>query len=230
MNSMIAVIPARGGSKRIPQKNLKDFMGAPIVAHTVRSAIESSLFEAVFVSTENSDIADIALANGAKVIRRSLELSDDFTDTSAVLKDSMVQLKNLTAVIPELVCCIYPVTPLLNYNRISEAVNLLENNCDFVIPVLPHQKSATRAFSIDSVGLLKNLIYDVELGRTQDDAKSFYDAGQFYLGRKEAWEKGVPIFSSRSKALILSKYEVVDVDDLEDWEFMTSIYTTRNKT
>jgi pseudaminic acid cytidylyltransferase len=225
----IAIIPARGGSKRIPGKNLRDFHGHPIISHTIRRAIESALFDQVYVSTENFEIARISTKAGAKVINRNLSLSDDYTSTKDVISDAIQK------VVPEserenvLVCCIYPVTPLLDYARINEAkVILLELKPKFVFPVVASRSVSERSFKIGQKNFLVETDEAILNQRSQDFESRFFDAGQFYLGAAKTWLEEEAILSSNSCAVQLGKYEVFDVDDLEDWELVEKLFSLRN--
>jgi N-acylneuraminate cytidylyltransferase len=225
----IAIIPARGGSKRIPRKNLRNFHGQPIIARTVLHAIKSNLFDEVYVSTEDVEIARISSIAGAKVINRDSKLSDDHTSTKDVISDAIQK------VVPEskreniLVCCIYPVTPLLDYSRVKEAKDiLLEQKPRFVFPAVASRSASERSFRLGKENFLVELDEMFLNQRSQDFESRFFDAGQFYLGAANTWMEKEAILSSSSCAIQLGKYEVFDVDDLEDWKLVEKLFALQN--
>jgi pseudaminic acid cytidylyltransferase len=222
----VAVIPARGGSQRIPRKNIRSFSGNPAIAITIKKALDSGLFNQVYVSTDDDEIAQIAKEAGAIVpFRRSTHLSDNYTSTKEVIKDFLLR-QEITST---LVTCIYPVTPLLDFKHIHEAEVLIsQTNASFVLPVLEVKISETRMFKINSMRqvVLKNQ-KDI-LKRTQDDAKAYCDAGQFYLAQAKTWLKDTPIIGPESTVTILSPYEVLDIDTEADWKFAEEIFRLRN--
>jgi pseudaminic acid cytidylyltransferase len=222
---MICVIPARGGSKRIPEKNLKVFEGHPIIGYTIQKAFESELFTEIYVSTDSQSIGTISKQFGAQVIERPANLADDFTPTLDVISHAVGTLElELTS----LVCCLYPVTPLLNFSRIFQAVRVIKDeDASYVFPALPLNSQAQRSFECDPGGRISNFENHTLTMRTQDFKKRFTDAGQFYLGKAESWLRQRPIISETSSALMLSPWEVLDVDSTEDWEIMESVYHFR---
>lgn len=225
---MIAIIPARGGSKRIPRKNLKEFNGTKILKRTIEKSLNSELFSRVIVTTDDDEIEEVAQISGAEVVARSEELSNDFTGTVPVVADAIRTLFQEQETAHLLVCCIYPVTPLLNYQRIRESAEvLLQTQCDFVFPSMESTNPLGREFKI-----LEDLKISINsptgLGmRTQDLERFYFDAGQFYLGKAETWLAQKPIISQDSRVVLLNKYEVIDVDNLEDWNFAEEIYRIR---
>lgn len=222
---MICVIPARGGSKRISQKNLKEIDGLPIIGQTVRRARESNLFSDIFVSTENEEIAQTSMKFGAQLISRPSELADDFTPTLDVISNA-VEMLELEPTL--LVCCLYPVTPLLNYSRIAQAADVIrQGECDYIFPALPLSNQIQRSFECDLEGRISEFERGKSMMRTQDLGKKYVDAGQFYLGKAENWLQRKAIFSINSSVVILNPWEVLDVDTPEDWEIMESVYYSR---
>ena len=225
----IAIIPARGGSKRIPGKNIKSFHGQPIIKRTILKALESNLFDEVYVSTEDIEIARVSKSAGAKIIERSKELSDDYTSTKDVISDAILKVKVELQYEDLLVCCIYPVTPLLNYARIQEARDiLLENNSKFVFPAIASRSVSERSFKIGQNNFLDETDQSFLGKRSQDFDLRYFDAGQFYLGFAKTWLENVAILSQESCAIPLGKYEVFDVDDLEDWELVENLFSLRS--
>lgn len=215
----IAIIPARIGSKRIKQKNIKDFLGKPIIAYSISSAIESELFEEVIVSTDSQMIADIAQKYGASVpFLRDETLSDDYTDTLSVVSDAIKRLDNSSTNF-DLVCCLYATAPLIQVDSLRKAENLcLKNLGKYVISVCKYSHPIDRSFKLDDTGkILLNNKEKIGL-RTQDIEPDFHDAGQFYYGHKEHFLANSKLVSQNSIGLILENKYVCDIDDYEDWE------------
>lgn len=217
----IAVIPARAGSKRIPNKNIYEIMGKPVIAYAISNALNSGLFSQVFVSTDSPEIAKIAQSFGATVGKlREPNLSGDHATTIEVISGFVAS--DLEAQIyPDFICCIYPVTPLLTTDRLQESFNLVrEHPSNFVFAATPTDSHPGRNFRID-----KNLQAIFEYGnqvdaRTQDLGLYFQDAGQFYWGATKTWVESESILGRNCRAVKLKKYEVVDVDEIEDMKLV----------
>jgi N-acylneuraminate cytidylyltransferase len=214
----IAVIPARGGSKRIPRKNIKLFHGLPVIAYAIKAAKESEVFDEVFVSTDDEEIAEVAENFGATIPwLRSKELSDDYATTVRVLQDAVNKLKtNLIDL--QNICCIYPATPLLNPVFLSNGLKVLKDgDWDYVFSGLKSKTPPQRLFTLGIFKSVEMLLPELEETRTQDLENYYSDAGQFYWGRKSSWESGLPIFSSKSTILEVPSESAVDIDTPEDW-------------
>ncbi|MBA5982629.1 MULTISPECIES: pseudaminic acid cytidylyltransferase [Pseudomonas] len=221
MNS-VAIIPARGGSKRIPRKNLLPFDGVPMIVRSIRTALDSGLFEQVVVSTDDAEIAELALAHGAQVpFLRPAELADDFTGTAAVIVHALQQLPAF-----DYACCVYATAPLLQARFLREGFELLQQHpqrsfafsvCSFGFPV-------QRALTLDGQGALTALYPEFRQTRSQDLPEAFQDAGQFYWGRSEAWLRGDVLYSSASLPVILPRHLVQDIDTLQDWKRAEYLY------
>lgn len=222
MARSIAIIPARGGSKRIPGKNIRDFVGVPALVRSIKLAQKSELFDRVIVSTDRDDIAQLAINNGAVINEiRPEELSNDFATTLDVMsyESSLVGEENC-----EYICCLYPVTPLLRVHRILEAFNQITSNAaDYVYPVLELPVPLDRCI-IQNDDKLQTVKKEAEFARTQDLKKIYYDAGQFYFGRINAWINKRPILTGNSTILNLDKWEVVDIDTLDDWSLAEKLF------
>ncbi|WP_130928046.1 pseudaminic acid cytidylyltransferase [Pseudomonas sp. Sample_14] len=220
--SCVAIIPARGGSKRIPRKNLKPFDGVPMIVRSIRTALESGLFGAVVVSTDDEEIADVARANGAEVpFMRPADLADDFTGTAAVIVHALQQLP-----VFDYACCVYATAPLLQARYLRQGLDLLKQHphksfafsvCGFGFPV-------QRALTLDEEGALTSLYPEFRTTRSQDLPEAFQDAGQFYWGRSEAWLRGETLFSPASLPVILPRHLVQDIDTPEDWKRAEYLY------
>jgi N-acylneuraminate cytidylyltransferase len=225
---MIAIIPARGGSKRIPRKNIKKFNGVPILGMTIETLVNSQVFDEIVVSTEDSEIAQIAIEYGAKVFNRPKSLADDFTTTSDVMQDIAKNIRENSSD-EELLCCIYPINPFLNISYISEAeVMLRRENLDFVFSAKPFDSPIQRALIRNQEGYSSFLFNEYMNSRSQDLQESFHDGAMFYLGRLKSWVNcNSPLFGN-SKFIPLGKYETVDIDDEKDWIFAEEIFKIRN--
>ena len=221
----IAVIPARGGSKRIPRKNIKLFHGLPVIAYAIKTAKESGVFSEVFVSTDDAEIAEVAESFGATIPwMRPKDLSDDYTTTVSVMQDAVNKLKSSLNEL-EYVCCIYPVTPLLQPNFISQGLQILKDrDWDYVLSASRAETPPERFFSLDSANGVEMHFPGNKATRTQDFLPSYRDAGQFYFGRRSSWESGLQILSSRSTIIAIPRELSVDVDTLGDWHYAEYLF------
>lgn len=221
MNS-VAIIPARGGSKRIPRKNLLPFDGVPMIVRSIRTALDSGLFEQVVVSTDDTEIAELALAHGAQVpFLRPAELADDFTGTAAVIEHALQQLPAF-----DYACCVYATAPLLQARFLRQGFELLQQHPDkaFAFSVCSFGFPVQRALTLDGQGALNALYPEFRQTRSQDLPEAFQDAGQFYWGRSEAWLRGEVLYSSASLPVILPRHLVQDIDTLQDWKRAEYLY------
>ena len=221
MNS-VAIIPARGGSKRIPRKNLLPFDGVPMIVRSIRTALDSGLFEQVVVSTDDADIAELALAHGAQVpFLRPAELADDFTGTAAVIVHALQQLPAF-----DYACCVYATAPLLQARFLRQGFELLQQHPDkaFAFSVCSFGFPVQRALTLDGQGALTALYPEFRNTRSQDLPEAFQDAGQFYWGRREAWLRGDVLYSSASLPVLLPRHLVQDIDTPQDWKRAEYLY------
>lgn len=220
--SNVAIIPARGGSKRIPRKNLLPFDGVPMIVRSIRTAVDSGLFDLVVVSTDDAEIADVARTHGAQVpFMRPAALADDFTGTAAVIVHALEQLPPF-----DFACCIYATAPLLQVRYLREGLELLERHADksFAFSVCDFGFPVQRALTLDEQGALRALYPEFRNTRSQDLPKAFQDAGQFYWGRTEAWLRGEVLYSPASLPVILPRHLVQDIDTAEDWKRAEYLY------
>jgi len=226
----IAIIPARGQSKRIPRKNIKKFHGSPIISYAIRNAIASGLFDEVIVSTDDLEIAKIAEQFGADVPwLRSEELSGDFVSTVSVMQDAVARLGGDTGDASN-VCCIYPATPLLDSNCLSVGLKTLENGSwDYVISATLAEAPPERFLSLGDGNQIIFKYPEYQLSRTQDLGNSYRDAGQFYWGTKTAWFNGLPLFTSRSTIVEVPRQFAVDIDTAEDWHYAEALFQLYGK-
>ena len=212
----IAIIPARGGSKRIANKNVKLFCGKPIIAWSIESAIKSKCFDEIIVSTDDDEIASISTEYGALVpFKRPLNISDDHSTFRPVMAHALNWFKNKNI---KLACCIYATAPFVQHADIILGLDKLKkSNCDYAISVTSFNYPIQRALRVGKEG---NAVmrYPENLDiRSQDLETNYHDAGQFYWGTASAWANGVKIFTDKTLPVILPGYRVLDIDSLEDW-------------
>jgi pseudaminic acid cytidylyltransferase len=214
----LAVIPARGGSKRIPRKNIKPFCGKPIIAWSIEAARDSGCCDRIIVSTDDAEIARVAREAGAEVpFVRPAELSDDHTGTIAVVRHA-IEWQAANAGAPELVCCIYATAPFLLAADLKQGLELLRRSgADFALSVTSYPFPIQRAVRIDARGRLAMFSPEQFSVRSQDLERAYHDAGQFYWGRAAAWMSAQTLFGADSAALVLPPQRVQDIDTLDDW-------------
>ncbi|MCJ0764270.1 pseudaminic acid cytidylyltransferase [Variovorax terrae] len=220
----IAVIPARGGSKRIPRKNIKPFYGVPMIARTIASALQSGLFEHVVVSTDDTEILETAREAGAETpFVRPAHLADDLTPTVPVIAHAVQACRDLGWPV-EHACCIYPCVPLLSGDDMERALRLcLERDADFVYPVTEYAHPIQRAMRRLDSGQMAFFSPEHEMTRTQDLEKSYHDAGQFYWGKASAWLAHKKMHTA-GLGLPIPHWRVVDIDSEDDWRRAELIY------
>lgn len=222
--SNFAIIPARGGSKRIPRKNIKDFLGKPIIAYSIEAALKSQLFDEVMVSTEDDEIAKIAVKYGAKVpFLRNAATSNDFASTMEVIQEVVSEYKIQFGKVFDLVCCIYPTAPLIQVHHLKKGLDfLLEKNFDSVFPVVAFGYPVWRGVEITDDGKTQMVWPEYQNSRSQDLKKVYHDAGQWYwINIKYLGETA---FTNNSASIILSEEEVQDIDNLTDWKLAEMKY------
>lgn len=214
-----AIIPARGGSKRIPGKNIKDFAGNPVIHYSIKAAIESGLFTKVIVSTDSEKIADTAIKAGAEVpFTRPESLSDDNTPTAPVLEHAINWLNDHGEKV-KYCCCIYAAAPFVTGKLVQDGFSLLsQSGASSVFTVTMFESCIFRGLTIAKDGHLKMLWPENELKRTQDFEEVYYDAGQLYWLDSEKFLKSKRLLSEKSLPLVLPRYLVQDIDTVEDWE------------
>lgn len=213
----IAIIPARGGSKRIPGKNIKDFFGKPIIAYAIEAAKKSELFDVVMVSTDDDKIAQIARKYGALVpFMRSEKNSDDYATTSDVIEETLFKYKELGTEF-EYFCCIYPTAPLVTSRKLKECFTLItQKNFDSVFPVVRFSYPIQRALKIED-NKVRMIVPENIQKRSQDLMPTFHDAGQFYFMKIEKFLLQKKLFTNNSGVIVLSELEVQDIDNETDW-------------
>jgi pseudaminic acid cytidylyltransferase len=214
----VAVIPARGGSKRIPRKNIKSFSGKPIIAWSIEAALDSGLFDNVIVSTDDTQIAQVAKRCGADVpFMRPNMLADDYTGTSPVVAHAIEWYRS-QGVLPDPVCCIYATAPFVTPADLQRGLQTLTvTGVEFAFSVTSYPFPIQRAIRLTEWGRVEMFQPQHLDSRSQDLEEAFHDAGQFYWGKASAWCSEKPIFSPDSAAVILPRHRVQDIDTLEDW-------------
>jgi pseudaminic acid cytidylyltransferase len=225
----LCIIPARGNSKRIPRKNIKDFFGRPIISFSIETALSSKLFDEVMVSTDDEDIKKVAINFGAKVpFMRSSENSNDFATTFNVIEEVIKEYKNI-GIEYEYICCIYPCAPLITKESLEKAYEkLLIDEFDSVFPVVEYSNPIQRALKI--VG--KNIqAFNPEYSdmRSQDLEKAYYDSGQFYWMRTSAILQFKKIYCPNSGVIVIDEMQAQDIDTEIDWELTKIKYKLNNE-
>lgn len=221
----IAIIPARGGSKRIPRKNIRDFCGRPILAYPIQAAKESGLFDRIIVSTDSEEVARVALKYGAEVpFTRPHELSDDYTGTNAVVKHCLKWLLDRGESIST-VCCIYATAPLLQPYYLKKGFDILKKHyCAYAFSVTSFPFPIQRSVRIRPDGRIEPIFPEHVDKRSQDLEEVYHDAGQFYWGPPKSFLEDIPMFSADSMPVVLHRYLVQDIDTEEDWQQAEAMY------
>ena len=228
MSGNIAVITARGGSKRIPKKNIRPFCGVPIIAYSIRAALESGLFDIVMVSTDDEEIADIAGKYGAEIpFFRSAANSDDHATTEDAVTEVLEKYREQGRTF-DVACCIYPTAPFITGKKLQEAYRILTaENCDTVFPVVRFSFPPQRGLYLTD-GSLKPVEPDAYMMRSQDLMPVYHDSGQFYFYRVETFLRtGSTIENARG--IPVDDLEVQDIDTLTDWEMAEIKYRILHK-
>lgn len=216
---IVAIIPARGGSKRIPRKNVREFCGRPIIAWPIDAARQSGLFDRIIVSTDDPEIMEVAGAAGAETpFTRPAELSDDHTTTIPVVRHSVDWLTEHGCSV-DLACCIYATAPLLRPQYLRDGLTTLREHpgTEFVFSVVGFGFPILRAIKLDESNRVSMFWPQHELSRSQDLPRAYHDAGQFYWGTAEAWLKQDRVYSAQTRGVILPSHLVQDIDTFEDW-------------
>ncbi|MBO9469660.1 pseudaminic acid cytidylyltransferase [Endozoicomonas sp. G2_2] len=215
----VAIIPARGGSKRIPRKNIRDFCGRPIIAWSIQAALESGCFERVIVSTDDEEIAAVARRCGAETpFLRPAALADDYAGTVPVIAHAIEWLQ-IHGDAPEAVCCLYATAPLVQPEDIRRGRKALESeSVDYTFSVTSYAFPIQRALRITDNGRAKMFYPEHVDTRSQDLEEAWHDAGQFYWGRSSSWVSAKPILTTDAIPIRLPRERVQDIDTPEDWQ------------
>lgn len=214
----LCIIPARGGSKRIPRKNIKPFMGKPIIAYSIEAALKSGIFDEVMVSTDDKEIAEIALQYGAKVpFMRSKETSNDFATTADVIDEVLGRYES-NGYEFDAVCCIYATAPFITPERLRQASGLLEKGpFDSAFSCVAYSYPVQRGLEINAEGRIAMKWPEFKSSRSQDLPSVYHDAGQFYISKTTAYRQAHGFWGDNTAPIVLSELEVQDLDTSTDW-------------
>ncbi|HEC1788300.1 TPA: pseudaminic acid cytidylyltransferase [Campylobacter lari] len=221
----LCIIPARGGSKRIPRKNIVDFLGKPLIAYSIESALKSEIFDDVIISSDDDEIIEVALKYGAKApFVRKKELSDDYANSTAVIQDAIIMLEKQDKFY-ENVCCLYATAPLIDEFILQKAFEQFnQENCKFLFSACEFEYPIQRAFYLNEKHQVHMFEEKYYASRSQDLIKAYHDGGAFYFGKKEAWLEENFMFKPYSKAFLLPRNKICDIDTFEDLEFAKILY------
>jgi pseudaminic acid cytidylyltransferase len=212
------LIIARGGSKRIPKKNIKTFHGKPIIAYSIEAALKADIFEQVIVSTDSEEIAEVAKKYGAKVpFIRPASISDDDTPTASVISHS-IEWYSENEQTPDSICCIYATAPFLQPKYLKKGYDLLQQtNCTSSFSVTTYAFPIARSLMLDDAGYIKMVSPEYEWTRSQDLPERYHDAGQFYWLDVQTFIQDPRLYSNKSIPVVIPRYLVQDIDTEEDW-------------
>jgi len=215
----LCIIPARGGSKRILRKNIKEFLNKPIIAYSIETALKSNLFNEVMVSTEDDEIANVAIKFGARVpFFRSTDSANDFSTVTHVLNEVIDHYQTIGQVF-ENACCLYATAPLTTIEHIKQGFEILvQKQRDTVIPITPFTFPIWRGLKTEDDEKVKMIWPEFLNSRSQDLQEVFHDAGQWYWFSVESFIKNKKLFNDNTCAIILDQIEVQDIDNLTDWK------------
>lgn len=222
---ILAVIPARGGSKRIPRKNIRSFCGKPIIAYSIEAALASGLFDRLVVSTDDQEIAEVARRFGAEVpFMRPNHLADDHTGTNDVVRHA-IEWFDARREPPAFVCCIYATAPFVTPDDLRRGYEtLLRSGKRFAFSATTFPFPIWRAIRRYNDGTVEPIFPEHIAARSQDLEEAYHDAGQFYWGEADAFRKNLPVFARHSVAIVLPRHQVQDIDTAEDWDVAEQLY------
>lgn len=229
MSRSIAIIPARGGSKRIPRKNIKEFLGKPIIAYSIDAALNSDLFDIVMVSTDDEEIAEVAKKYGAEVpFMRSAKNSGDYATTNDVLLEVLSEYRKLGREF-DIMACIYPTAPFVTPERLKQAFSVMEEHQPtLVMPMVKFSYPPQRSFCIDSTGNASFIDPRYITSRSQDLEPMYHDTGQFYIYNPKKLIEKKGIILDDIMAIVIDDREAQDIDSQEDWELAEIKYKVIN--
>jgi pseudaminic acid cytidylyltransferase len=225
LEKTIAVIPARGGSKRIPRKNIRAFRGIPAISRTIQFVLSTGMFSEIIVSTDDQEIKEISLEAGATfVVKRSKELAGDFIPTVPVISNALQQFDAQLSRDSN-ICCFYPVNPFLDISNLVKGLELLRGNraINYVNPVVTFSYPIERALEMDLGGVLKMHNPKHIVTRSQDLREFVHDAGQWYWGRAETWLLEAPLLMN-SMGVNVPRWVSQDIDTIEDWHYAELLF------
>jgi pseudaminic acid cytidylyltransferase len=225
----IAIIPARGGSKRIPKKNIKDFCGKPMIVWAIEKAIKSNCFDEIIVTTDDTEIMETANEHGAKTpFKRSKKLSDDHTITVPVIANALLECEALGWNI-DYACCIYPCSPFIETEDLKLSFEkMIAGNYKFIYPITEYKHPIQRSIKFNKNNMVEFKFPEYELTRTQDLEKLYHDTGQFYWGTRGAWIENGRMHIDGT-AYVIPSWRVVDIDNEDDWIRAELMHKTINQ-
>lgn len=227
--SSLCIIPARGGSKRIPRKNIKPFMGKPIMAYSIEAALKSGLFDEVMVSTDDEEFADVAKKYGASVpFLRSEATANDYATTVDVLLE-VIETYKQRGMVFDTICCLYSTAPFVTSERLREAYSKLSDKVDACFTMVEYSYPIQRSLRINEVGEVEMKYPEHLKSRTQDLDKVYHDAGQFYFVKTKTLKEEKTVWCKHTAPLVLSELEVQDLDTLTDWQLAEMKYELLHK-
>lgn len=215
----VAVIPARGGSKRIPRKNIRNFCGKPMLAWSIDAALKSGCVDRVVVSTDDPEIASVAQEHGADVpFMRPANLADDYAGTTVVVQHAVQWLISQGVDVSE-ACCLYATAPFVTAEDLRRGFDLLvQSGASYAFSVTTYSFPIQRALKLTEAGRIAMFHPEHADTRSQDLEEAYHDAGQFYWGTRQAWLDAAAIYANHSVPVMLPRYRVQDIDTQEDWE------------
>ncbi len=224
MDRTICIITARGGSKRIPHKNIREFCGKPIIAYSIEAALASELFDEVMVSTDDGAIAAVAREYGASIpFMRSAAASDDRAATSEVVREVLVDYERIGKEF-DVVCCLYPTAPFVKASELRDAADLIGEGAMSVIPVASYDFPPLRGFRIHPDGSIAYAFPEYASVRSQDLPRMAHDCGRFYFATTDAFRRAGSFMTEKTRALWIPAQFVQDIDTTEDWEIAEQKY------
>ena len=226
----VCIIPARGGSKRIPRKNIKEFNGKPLIAYSIEAALKSGCFDRVVVSTDDNEIANTAMSFGAEIpFLRPAKLSNDMIATAPIIKHAIEWLEQ-TGEQFNSVCCLYATAPFIQAETIALAYEQFKSSkAEYCFSVTSFASPIQRAFKFTKQNRIEMFYPKYYKRRSQDLIEAYHDAGQFYWGKTEVFKQLKPIYSKFSSPYILPRYLVLDIDTMEDWKHAEFMYQVLDK-
>ncbi|MDA3897072.1 MAG: pseudaminic acid cytidylyltransferase [Desulfobacteraceae bacterium] len=221
----LCIIPARGGSKRIPRKNIRNFLGKPVIAYSILSALESNLFDAVIVSTDDDEIAEVARQYGAIIpFKRPAEISEDFSTTADVLLHAIEWYESTGCKVSEMTC-IYPVNPFVTKELLMDGYRQWKaRGAKYCFAVSEFNSAPQRALKMNKDGRIESMYPQFRSTRTQDLEVGYFDAGMFYFCETEAYKKEIPMHSEASSPYVLPRHLAHDIDTEEDWDYAEKLF------
>lgn len=226
----LCVIPARGGSKRIPRKNIRDFCGKPMIAWSIDVAIKSECFDRIIVSTDDKEIAAVAEQCGAEIpFMRPAELADDYAGTTVVVSHA-IKWQNSHGDLVDKVCCLYATAPFVQATDLQKGLKVLESSgAEYAFAVTSYAFPIQRSIRITESQRIEMFQPEHFNTRSQDLEEAWHDAGQFYWGKAAAWLENKPIFSVDSAPVLIARHRVQDIDTLDDWNQAQLMFTLLNR-